>query len=141
MVARLRDGVLLYQQMHPEVAKDVQFIFEDDMSSPAGSAKAALKLIEVDKVQAIVTYFGYGTEAIAPIAKRKGVMVMALTFDLEHIAAPDSYAIWPSMKSHNEIMAATLKELATKMSALWWRVRRVPCARWMICRLNLNGLG
>jgi hypothetical protein len=72
------------------------------------------KLIEVDKVQAIVTYFGYGTEAIAPIAKRKGVMVMALTFDLEHIAAPDSYAIWPSMKSHNEIMAATLKELGYK---------------------------
>jgi len=58
-----------------------QFIFEDDQLTPRLTAQAVNKLINIDKVSAVLTLSAGPGHVVAPIAQSKGVLHFAHTND------------------------------------------------------------
>jgi len=83
------------QKIGPTAA---QFVFEDEAACDATKAlSAAHKLLNVDKVEMILTGCLNGTKAILPLAKRSNVLVVSLGLVDETLARDNrGYLITPS---------------------------------------------
>jgi len=58
---------------------EVKLIFEDDQFQAKNTVNAMWKLIEIDKVDAVITFGGSTSSAVADIAERKSVPMIAVT--------------------------------------------------------------
>jgi ABC-type branched-subunit amino acid transport system substrate-binding protein len=113
----VRDVMLMYKDRHPE-AKDIKLIFEDDQSTPKYAAAAAQKLIAFDKVDGLISFYGYGGHAVASIAEYKHVLHFGITLDRDVAKGSYSYALTPSPESHAKIMSEALAALGYKKAGL-----------------------
>lgn len=75
-------GIELARQDLGKTNKQYQLIVEDDGSNPAKSASAAQKLINVDKVDAIISVSSTAGNAVKPIAEEAGVPHISNSSDL-----------------------------------------------------------
>lgn len=57
----------------------VQVIFEDDVLQASKSVNAASKLIDIDKVNALVTFGGSTSKAVTEIAEKRNIPTIAIT--------------------------------------------------------------
>lgn len=94
---------------------DYQFIFEDDGFQPARAASAANKLINIDRVDALITCSAVSGSAAAPIAAAKQQFIMTVIASEAKIASqsPYSFVHWPSPSKEAE----KLLELFAKINA------------------------
>lgn len=84
VVAPLQGGATVYGEnlvkgmelAIKDLDKNIELIVEDDSGNPAKSASAAQKLINIDKVDAIVTITSGTGNAVAPVAEQAGVVHM-----------------------------------------------------------------
>jgi len=75
-------GIELAQQDLGRTSKEYEIIVEDDGGNPAKAASAAQKLINVDKVDAIVSVSSTAGNAVKPIAEEAGVPHISNSSDL-----------------------------------------------------------
>lgn len=69
---------------------EYQVVFEDDRLTPTEVAKAAQKLISVDRVSALVSTWSYGGRIVAPLAERAKVPHIGVAWD--HMVADGEYS-------------------------------------------------
>jgi len=82
VVAPLQGGATVYGEnlvkgmelAIKDLDKNIELIVEDDSGNPAKSASAAQKLINIDKVDAIVTITSGTGNAVAPVAEQAGIV-------------------------------------------------------------------
>ena len=77
-----RDAVRMAFDEHAGGSTNYQFIFEDDRLMPTEVAKAAQKLISVDKVSAIISTWSYGGRIVAPLAQRAKIPHIGMAWDI-----------------------------------------------------------
>lgn len=62
----------------------IQFIFEDDSAQAAKALSSARKLIDSDRVSALVTFTGGSSAAVAPLAESKGIPLITIAAGDKH---------------------------------------------------------
>lgn len=75
-------GIELARQDLEKTNKEYQLIIEDDGGNPTKSASAAQKLINIDKVDAIISVSSTAGNAVKPIAEEAGVPHISNSSDL-----------------------------------------------------------
>lgn len=113
-----RSAILVYKNTHPETTNNTRLIFEDDQSAPSGAAKAASKLINIDHVDALISFYGYGAHAVSAIAYSKKTLHFGITLDKDFLKPPYSFALWPSAEGHGKLMGDVLAGLGYKKVGL-----------------------
>lgn len=58
-----------------------ELVIEDDRLEPKGAAAAAAKLINIDKVDAIISTWSYGGSIVAPLAERAKILHFGVAWD------------------------------------------------------------
>lgn len=83
---------------------DYQFVWEDDGFQAARAASAANKLINIDKVDVVITCSAVSGSAAAPIAAAKHKFILTVIASEAQIAAqsPYSFLHWPSPSKEAE---------------------------------------
>lgn len=97
---------------------DYQFIFEDDGFQPARAASAANKLINIDKVDALITCSAVSGSAATPIAAAKHKFILTVIASEAKIASqsPYSFLHWPSpSKEAEKLLELFAKKKAQKI--------------------------
>jgi branched-chain amino acid transport system substrate-binding protein len=78
----LRNGLKMAQE---ELSKDARFnyelIYEDTRSENSGAITAAQKLININKVDVIVSLWANNANIIAPMAEKAGILHFSIQFD------------------------------------------------------------
>ena len=88
--AASRDAIqMAYSDVKADVKHKYKIIFEDDRLTPNEVAKAAQKLISVDKVSAIISTWSYGGRIVAPLAERAKIPHIGVAWD--HLVAEGNY--------------------------------------------------
>ena len=77
----IRDAVLLAQKKLGNTKYKYDFVFEDVQVDPKMAASAAQKLINIDKVDAIIDAYAPIGNTIAPIAEKAKVVHINIAFD------------------------------------------------------------
>jgi branched-chain amino acid transport system substrate-binding protein len=77
----IRDAVLLAQSKLNNTKYKYDFVFEDVQVNPQMAASAAQKLINIDKVDAIIDAYAPIGDTIAPIAEKAKVVHINIAFD------------------------------------------------------------
>jgi hypothetical protein len=109
--AAVRNGVALAREKAPAGRAAVQFVFEDNQYDPAKAVSALSKLREADEIELLYSWGETTLHAIAPIAERAKLPVVAMSLD----AAPAlgrAYII--RSINHAEEFAALLLEYFRK---------------------------
>lgn len=89
--AACRDAIRYAMEESASHAKlSYQVIFEDDHLTPTEVAKAAEKLISVDKVNAIISTWSYGGRIVAPKAEKAKIPHIGIAWD--HLVAEGEYS-------------------------------------------------
>ncbi len=83
--AACRDAIRMAEQDRKSATPRFKFIFEDDKLAPLEAAKAAQKLLKVDKVSAIISTWSYGGTIVSPLAERAKVPHIGVAWD-HHVA-------------------------------------------------------
>lgn len=97
---------------------DYLFIYEDDGFQPARAASAANKLINIDKVDAIITCSAVSGSAAAPIAAANHKFIFTVIASEAKIASqsPFSFLHWPSPdKEAEKLLTLFAKNKAQKI--------------------------
>jgi branched-chain amino acid transport system substrate-binding protein len=90
-----RNGILLAQRA--KEAQGLEIIFEDDQFIPAKTVSAYRKLVDQDKVDLITVIGSTLANAIAPLAEREGVPLLACASDSAIDRGRNKVVrIWPS---------------------------------------------
>lgn len=92
---------------------DYKFIIEDDGLEFRRTNLAVQKLKSVDKVDVVVTIWGYGTEIAVPLLRDTGILHIGSDRWADKQVKND-YAVGPSVKTQAAHLIALLKELGYK---------------------------
>lgn len=97
----------------------LQVIYEDDQFSPAKTVAAFSKLVEVDKVNVLISIGSTPSNAIAPLADKNKIPLIAWASDT-HVAKGHPYVLrsWVSGEGEGKAIAAELKVRAYKRPSL-----------------------
>lgn len=80
--AAFRDAARMASEELPAQNRSAyELVFEDDQLQSSKAASAAQKLIEIDKVDAIISTWSYGGTVVSPIADKAGVPHFGVAWD------------------------------------------------------------
>jgi len=108
----LRDAILLAKE-DLEKTKNTKYryevIFEDNQLDPALSTNAAYKLINIDKVDVLVTITSGIGNVIAPIAEQNKVVHFAISSDPKAAKGYYNFQHWTPIPEKNRVLVEELK--------------------------------
>nr|VFJ50482.1 MAG: ABC-type branched-chain amino acid transport system, substrate-binding protein [Candidatus Kentron sp. FM]VFJ51185.1 MAG: ABC-type branched-chain amino acid transport system, substrate-binding protein [Candidatus Kentron sp. FM]VFK08853.1 MAG: ABC-type branched-chain amino acid transport system, substrate-binding protein [Candidatus Kentron sp. FM] len=93
--------------------RSIDIVFEDTKADPKTAISAFNKLVNVDKIQAVIGgMFSSTTLAVAPLAQQAGIILLTPTAADEKIPATGDhiFSIYPSASSEGHFMANRLEE-------------------------------
>ncbi len=93
----MKDAVLMAQEQMGKTKYNYKFIFEDSRYDPKISASGANKLINVDKVDAIIS-IGYGGPIVAPLATKYNILHFAIEIQPEIANGENNFIHWTPVK-------------------------------------------
>ncbi len=97
----------------------ITLIFEDDQFKAKNSVSAVWKLINVDHIDALITFGGSTSNSVADIAERKKIPMIAITA-LESIGKDRSYvnSIFLSTKEQTKVLSQAIHQMKFNRVAL-----------------------
>ncbi len=118
--AAMRNAATLsYDDLAQDTQRKIELVFEDDQLDAAKAISAFNKLVSVDKVQAVVTFGGQSVAAIAPLAARSGVAIIALTADSSLVRGrPFVFQHWLSSEEQANAIFKVFDKAPVKKVAL-----------------------
>ncbi len=87
-----KNGIEMAVQDHPETFSNIEFIYEDSQWDPRTALSSFIKLTQADKVNMTYNWGNPTTEALAPVAERSRIPLIALTLD-EKVAINKEFVI------------------------------------------------
>jgi len=119
--AAFRDAARLAALELPPGRFEYQLIFEDDGLQSAKAATAAQKLIEIDKVDAIISTWSYGGTVVAPIAAKAEVLHFGVAWDPVVAQGPLNFIhLTPPREFIKAFFAAFRKKGYRRIAAVGW---------------------
>ncbi len=106
-----RDSVILAYEELGLKPDEVQLVFEDWQSDWGRLALAVQKLVNVDKVDAVINTFDKAAYVCAPILKRAGVPQLVLALDDRPADGQTTFCVWTPVEVTARLM---LEEAARK---------------------------
>jgi len=80
--ASCKNGITLgLESLKGPVRSKIEVLYEDDQMKPKNAVSAFNKLVNVDKVDVVITFSSSTSKAIAPLAERKELPVIAIASD------------------------------------------------------------
>ncbi|MFZ5806491.1 MAG: ABC transporter substrate-binding protein [Verrucomicrobiota bacterium] len=111
----LRDGILLAQKELGKNTKfDYQLIFEDDEFDTKKTALAVQKLINVNKVDCLVTMFSNAGLMINPMAEQNKIIHFGIAYDPQVAAGFYNFNHWAHISQQVEVAIKHLTALPCK---------------------------
>lgn len=95
-----------------------EIIVEDDQTDPAKSASAAQKLIDIDKVAALISVTSGTGNAVAPIAMKAGVLHISICSDVKVADNKTSFIIYVTPENEAKVWVAEAKKRGYKNVAM-----------------------
>lgn len=102
-----------------DVGSKATFIYEDDGFLPAKSVSAFRKLVEVDKISAVLVGDTVTAQAIAPIALKQRIPLLAWASGAKFADNPYALRLWTSNAKDFSFMAGEIKRRGYKKLALF----------------------
>jgi branched-chain amino acid transport system substrate-binding protein len=108
--AACRNGIeMALQELPAERRNNIEVLIEDDENLPRKTLSAFAKLVDEDRVDAVITYFSGTSKSVAPLADKKGVAMIAIASDPEVVAGRSHvFNLWVSPEAE---VGAMLKEI------------------------------
>ena len=105
--------------LHFDSDNRVEFIFEDDQMSAKMAVGAVEKLINQQQVSALISFSGTVSLAVAPIAERRGIPLIAIT-PLTKVSAGRKfvYTIFVPTSELNRLLMSAMEELKLMRAAV-----------------------
>ena len=94
-----------------------EIIYEDNQMSPKLTASSTQKLISMDNVHALLSFWGIMGNVVASIADQKGVISMTCTFGENSTKGKYNFNFNPTYKSQAEVLVSELKKRKIKTLA------------------------
>ncbi len=104
---------------------NVEYIFEDSQGNANAAIAAFNKLTTLDKVDYVIgDMFSQTTEAMAPLAKKRGIILVSPTASSKEISKNNIFAlsVFPSETYESELVAAFAKGRYQKVGILYEKV-------------------
>lgn len=111
-----KKGIELFKEQHPD--RNITIIFEDDALNSAKTVLAAKKLIETDKVNAILTYSSQAAGVTAPIIANSKAIHISQSTDTEFTKKANNYAFTSIASEDAEILLQDIVKRGYKKIAL-----------------------
>ena len=107
-------------------------VYEDDQFAPAKSVSAFRKLVEQDKVNAVVVTSSADGNAVAPLAQQQGIALFAWASDT-NVSKGRSMVVrtWISGEKEGEYIAQLSRELGHRRFAAFSSIHDYPQSVWM----------
>jgi ABC-type branched-subunit amino acid transport system substrate-binding protein len=102
-----------------DVGSKATFLYEDDGFLPARSVSAFRKLVEVDKISGVLVGDTVTAQAIAPIALKHKIPLLAWASGVKFADNPYALRLWTSNEKDFSFMADQLKRRGYKKLALF----------------------
>lgn len=117
----MKKGLLFAEKRMDESNNKYQYelIFEDNQGKPALTASLAHKLLDVDKVEAIVSVFTPMTKIISPIVEEKKKIYFGSTWMNELAAPKHTFLHWPLIKKEANLLAEEIVARGYKRPAIF----------------------
>ena len=106
----LRDAALMAKEDEGKTKLSYQFIFEDGQANARVTATAIQKLINVDKVDAVVSFSSTSGNVINPVAEKAEVVHLAVATDPKIASGKFNFIHWTPNQRLAEGMAKVLSE-------------------------------
>ncbi len=87
-----KNGIEMAIQDRPKIFSNIEFIFEDSQWYARTALSSFIKLTQVDKVNMVYNWGNPTTEALAPLAERSKIPLLALSLD-EKVALNKTFVI------------------------------------------------
>lgn len=115
--SQMKDGInFVRTNLAPDV--DYEVIFEDDQLNPTKTINAANKLINLDKVDAILTGSSVQAQVVAPLAEKHNVLQIAISSDTRFTKYKNNYALAPSTPQEVNVLLSEIAKRGYKKAAL-----------------------
>ena len=93
-----------------------QFIYEDDQFKPEEAANTANKLIDVDKVNAIVSFGSPTGNVVSPIAEENDVIHFGIASDLTIAKGDYNFIDWTPPYKETDLLVSEFEKGASRRS-------------------------
>lgn len=113
-----RDAALLAQDQLDETKYNYELIFEDDKLEPKESANAANKLINVDGVEAIISFSSGTGNVVTPIAQNNEVVHIGIASDSNIAKGEYNFIHWTPPEEENRVFIEELERRDLKRLAI-----------------------
>lgn len=110
VASSIQNGILLSDKENDNLS-NIEFIFEDDQFIAKNSISAAEKLINFDKVEALISFGGNTSLAISEIAEKNRIPLISIT-SLSRIGRNKQYVYSMYMSEHGQV-ESIVKTLST----------------------------
>ena len=117
MGEQMREGYeFVKEYQHPEV--DYELIYFDDQQSPAKAAVGGKKLIEVDKVDALLTGTSQTASIVADAAEKAKIIHLGISSDNRFTEKDYNYTMAPDSRDESAVLLQYMQEQGYKNIAL-----------------------
>jgi len=114
-----RDSALLAQDDLPSNSKyNYLLIFEDDSTDPKTTSTAATKLINVDKVDALVSFTSGPGNVVSPIAQQNKILHVGIASDANIAKGEYNFLHWTMPEEENKVLISELQKRGLKKVAV-----------------------
>ncbi len=110
----MRNAALMAREQLGNTRYNYEIIFEDDQLDPKLTAGAANKLINIDKVDAIVSVDSGPGNVVTPIATRNNVIHFGLALSPEVYKGDTNFVHWTSPAVQSELLIKELQKRGIK---------------------------
>ncbi len=109
----MKNAMLMAREQMGDAKYNYEFIFEDDQLDPKISASAAQKLINVDKVDAIVTV-GHAPRITFPLAKKHNIIHFTIAVQKDLADGINNFNHWASSVKMNGLLIEEMQKRGIK---------------------------
>ncbi len=115
-----KNSLLLAQKEHQKTKHTYELIFQDDTFNPTRGATAALKLINVDKVDALISFGSSVGNAVSPIAQKARVLHMNAIASDPHVAEGEyNFVHWTPPEAEAKMFLEEMNKRGLKTMILF----------------------
>jgi len=138
----LRDAILLAQSQLPKESKyTYEVIFEDDALDPVKASTAINKLINIDKVDAVISTGSGSGNVISSLTQQNKVIHFGVTSDLNVAKGEFNFIHWTPPESQAKKFVEEIKNRGIKKLAFIGVQHEGTKAKWEKAKEELNKIG
>ena len=124
----MKNAMLMARDQAGDAEYNFEFVFEDSQYDPKMSASGTQKLINVDKVDAIVSV-GYGGPIVSPLATKNDIIHFSISIQPYIAEGDNNFLHWAPSKKLNGLLIKEMQKRGIEKVAVF---RTVSLEAWQV---------